>query len=66
MPFIVTGLAYERSLAAFSFMRRHQVWVMRIGGLMLVAIGVLLVTGWWNDAVTWLQVQLVDNSEVSL
>jgi cytochrome c-type biogenesis protein len=66
VPFIVAGLAYEKSLAAFSFVRRHQVWVMRIGGLMLVVIGVLLVTGWWAEAVTWLQVRLVDNSEVSL
>ena len=66
IPFIAAGLAYEKSLAAFSFMRRHQVWVMRIGGLMLVAIGVALVTGWWAEAVTWLQVRLVDKSEVSV
>ena len=66
VPFIVAGLAYEKSLAAFGFVRRHQVWVMRIGGLMLVAIGVALVTGWWAEAVTWLQVRLVSNSEVSV
>ena len=36
---------------------------MRIGGLMLVAVGVLLVTGWWDQVVTWLQVQLVDDFE---
>src|SRR6478752_1776274 len=66
LPFIVTGLAYEKSLAAFSFMRRHQVWVMRVGGLMLVTIGVLLVTGWWAEAVRWLQLRLVDKSEVSV
>ena len=66
LPIIITGLAYEKSLAAFSFMRRHQVWVMRVGGLMLVTIGVLLVTGWWAEAVTWLQVRLVDKSEVSV
>jgi cytochrome c-type biogenesis protein len=28
--------------------RRHQVWVTRAGGVMLVAVGVLLVTGVWD------------------
>ena len=64
LPFIIAGLAYEKSLAAFAWVRRHQVWVMRAGGLMLVVVGVLLVTGWWADAVTWLQVRLVDKAEV--
>ena len=48
LPFIVAGLAYRRMLGAFAFVRRHQVWVIRVGGLMLVAVGVLLVTGWWD------------------
>ena len=37
--------------------RRHQLWVTRLGGLMLVLVGLLLVTGWWDQAVTWLQIQ---------
>jgi cytochrome c-type biogenesis protein len=30
---------------------------------MLVAVGVLLVTGWWDSAVTWLQINLVTSTE---
>ena len=56
----------SRSLGALGFVRRHQLVVMRIGGAMLVAIGVLLVTGWWDRAVQWLQVRLVGGFEVSL
>ena len=66
LPFIVAGLAYRRALGAFGFVRRHQAWVMRVGGLMLVAVGVLLVTGWWDQAVTWLQVNLISDTEVSV
>ena len=62
LPFIAAGLAYEKALMAFGFVRRHQVWVMRAGGLMLVGVGVLLITGWWGDAVGWLQVQLVSDT----
>ncbi|WP_295660246.1 cytochrome c biogenesis CcdA family protein [uncultured Nocardioides sp.] len=64
IPFIVAGLAYRRALGAFAWVRRHQAWVMRAGGLMLVAVGILLVTGWWDDMVTWLQVNLILGTEV--
>jgi cytochrome c-type biogenesis protein len=63
LPFIVAGLAYEKALSAIGWVRRHQVWVMRAGGLMLVGVGVLLLTGWWAEAVSWLQVRLVQDSE---
>jgi cytochrome c-type biogenesis protein len=66
LPFVAAGFAYKRVLGAFGFVRRHQVWVMRIGGLMLVGVGVLLVTGWWDQAVTWLQVRLISDTELSV
>jgi cytochrome c-type biogenesis protein len=63
LPFIAAGVAYRRALGAFGWVRRNQVWVMRAGGAMLVAVGVLLVTGWWDAAVTWLQLNLVSTTE---
>jgi cytochrome c-type biogenesis protein len=48
IPFILLGLAYRRMLGAVRWVRRHQVWITRAGGLMLVAVGVLLLTGWWD------------------
>jgi cytochrome c-type biogenesis protein len=64
LPFIVAGLAYRRALGAFALIRRHQQWVTRVGGVMLVVVGILLVTGWWTEMVTWLQLHLVGNYEV--
>ena len=48
LPFILLGLSYRRTLGAVRWVRRHQEWVTRAGGLMLVAVGLLLVTGWWD------------------
>jgi len=48
LPFIVAALAYRRMLGAIGWVRRHQQWVTRFGGLMLIAVGVLLLTGWWD------------------
>lgn len=66
LPFILAGVFWQRALRALGFIRRHQAWVTRAGGLMLVLVGLALVTGWWDQAVTWLQVQLVDGYEVSV
>ncbi|MCX6398254.1 MAG: sulfite exporter TauE/SafE family protein [Propionibacteriales bacterium] len=48
LPFVVAALAYRRTLGAIGWIRRHQTWVTRAGGLMLIAVGVLLITGWWD------------------
>jgi cytochrome c-type biogenesis protein len=63
---VLAGAAYERMLGAVRWVRRHQAWVMRIGGVMMIAVGVLLITGWWDQAVTWLQIRLVEYNEVAV
>ncbi|KAA1428344.1 cytochrome c biogenesis CcdA family protein [Nocardioides antri] len=66
LPFVVAAVAYRRTLGAVAWVRRHQVWVMRLGGLMLVVIGLLLVTGWWDQAVQWVQLRFVGGFEVAI
>lgn len=55
VPFIVAGLAFRRMLGAVRWVRQHQVWVTRIGGIMLIAVGLLLVTGVWDLWVAYLR-----------
>ena len=64
LPFIAAALAYRRMINAFTVIRRHQVLIMRIGGLMMVLVGILLVTGWWDRIVQWLQLQVVQGFAV--
>ncbi|MDT0442119.1 cytochrome c biogenesis CcdA family protein [Streptomyces johnsoniae] len=56
LPFIVAALAFRRTLGTFGWVKRHYVWVMRLGGGMLVVTGLLLVTGIWGDLVYEMQV----------
>ncbi len=55
LPFIAVALAFRRVLGAFGWVKRHYTWVMRIGGGMMVALGVLLVTGLWDSWMSGLQ-----------
>ena len=49
IPFLLTAVAFRRALGAFAIVKRHYALVMRIGGLMLVVVGLLLVSGLWED-----------------
>ena len=48
VPFVLTGLAFKRALGAFEAVKRHYALVMRIGGGLLVLVGLLLVSGLWE------------------
>ena len=56
VPFVLTALAYRRALGAFAFVRRHRVWVTTAGGVLLISIGVLLVSGLWDTVTIHLRV----------
>ncbi len=56
LPFVVLAVAFSRLAGAVSFLRRHSLVIMRVGGVLLVLVGVLLVTGLWNDLTVWLRV----------
>lgn len=55
IPFVLAAVAFRKALGAFSWVKRHYVWVMRIGGIMMIATGVLLVTGAWDALVQQMQ-----------
>jgi cytochrome c-type biogenesis protein len=55
VPFVVTAVAFRKALGAFGWVKRHYVWVMRIGGTMMIVTGVLLLTGAWDRLVSEMQ-----------
>ena len=56
IPFIALGLLIDRAAGATAFIRRHYGVIMRVGGGMLVLVGVLLVSGLWLNFTIWLRV----------
>ena len=55
IPFLIVAFAFQRGVTVFGWARRHARLITRIGGLMLIAVGVLEVTGAWASAIQWLQ-----------
>jgi cytochrome c-type biogenesis protein len=55
IPFIVAALAIDRFLAVFARYRGAMKWVNRVGGVLLIVIGLLLVTNYFTVLASWLQ-----------
>jgi cytochrome c-type biogenesis protein len=48
IPFVVAGVAFRRALGAFAVVKRHYSIVIWTGAALLIAVGVLLLTGEWT------------------
>jgi len=51
VPFVAGALALRRALGVFAVVKRHYALVTRVGGFMLVAVGVALLTGAWTEMI---------------
>lgn len=56
LPFILIGVTFRRAAGAMSFFRRHTVVIMRIGGISMAVIGLLLLTGQWDEITIQLRI----------
>lgn len=45
IPFILTALAFSRMTTAFNVVKRHYQAIVAVGGVILIAMGVLILTG---------------------
>lgn len=65
LPFIALALWIERSRAVLAWLRRRRALLMRLGGALLVVLGLLLVTGLWSR-ITGLMQGWVDSYWVAI
>jgi cytochrome c-type biogenesis protein len=49
LPFILIAVGVRRAAGAIDWVKQHYALIMRIGGGMLVLLGLLLVTGLWGE-----------------
>ncbi|WP_084505573.1 cytochrome c biogenesis CcdA family protein [Nocardia harenae] len=64
LPFVVLAFGSAGALRGVGWLRRNSRTIQLIGGILLVAVGVALVTGAWDQFVAWVRDAFV--SEVTL
>lgn len=55
LPFLAVGLAMERGLGAFAWARRNARAIQVVGGVCLILLGLVLVSGLWGDLMATLR-----------
>ncbi|MBY8855573.1 cytochrome c biogenesis CcdA family protein [Nocardia sp. CA2R105] len=55
LPFVILAFGSASALRGVGWLRRHSRTIQVIGGILLVAVGIALVTGMWDQFVGWVR-----------
>jgi cytochrome c-type biogenesis protein len=55
LPFVLAALGVHRAFTVFGFARRHARRVMQVGGVLLIIVGLMQVSGVWTSMIASLQ-----------
>jgi cytochrome c-type biogenesis protein len=55
IPFVLLAFGSARAVAGLGWLRRHSRAIQIFGGALLIVVGAALVSGVWNDFVSWLR-----------
>jgi cytochrome c-type biogenesis protein len=55
IPFVLLAFGSASAVAGLDWLRRHTRALQIVGGVLLIAVGVALVSGGWNDFVSWVR-----------
>ena len=58
VPFLLVAWGMGRGVSTLAWARKHRLGIQRVGGAVLILIGVLLMTGLWTDLMSWIQAAL--------
>jgi cytochrome c-type biogenesis protein len=64
IPFVLLAFGSARAVQGLGWLRRHTRGIQIFGGVLLILVGAALVTGLWNDFVSWVRDAFV--SDVTL
>ncbi|RSM65839.1 cytochrome C biogenesis protein ResC [Amycolatopsis sp. WAC 01376] len=66
VPFLLIAVGARWAVRATDWLRRHGRQVQIFGGVLLMIVGVLLVTGLWGDMIGWIRNTLVNDLRLPL
>jgi cytochrome c-type biogenesis protein len=65
IPFVIAAVAFGRLTRALDWVRAHQRALTVFGGGLMIALGLLLVTGWWDTLIIELRSR-IGSGEIAL
>lgn len=66
IPFILLALGSGWAVNGFGWLRRHTRAIQVFGGVLLIAVGLALLTGLWNDFISWVRDSFVSDARLPI
>lgn len=66
LPFVLMAALWERAGKANDWLRKHRRAINVVGGVLLIVVGLLMLTGVWEQVVVWLQLHLINGFKVAI
>ncbi len=66
LPFILMAALWEKASSVSDWLRGRRRGIRALGGVMLLIVGLLMVTGLWESIVVWLQINLISTFRVAI
>jgi cytochrome c-type biogenesis protein len=66
VPFVLLAFGSARAVQGLGWLRRHARAMQIFGGVLLILVGAALVTGVWNDFVSWVRDAFVSDARLPI
>jgi cytochrome c-type biogenesis protein len=66
IPFVLLAFGSARAVQGLGWLRRHARAIQILGGLLLILVGAALLTGVWNDFVSWVRDAFVSDARLPI
>lgn len=66
IPFVLLAFGSARAVQGLGWLRRHTRAIQIFGGVLLIVVGLALVTGLWNDFVSWVRDAFVSDTRLPI
>jgi cytochrome c-type biogenesis protein len=66
IPFVLLAFGSARAVQGLGWLRRHTRAIQIFGGVLLIMVGAALVTGLWNDFVSWVRDAFVTDARLPI
>ncbi|MGB3302589.1 cytochrome c biogenesis CcdA family protein [Gordonia sp. (in: high G+C Gram-positive bacteria)] len=64
IPFVLLAFSSAWAVRSLTFVRRHARTIQIVGGVFLILVGIMLVTGWWTEFIDWIRFAFISNVEL--
>jgi cytochrome c-type biogenesis protein len=66
IPFVLLAFGSARAVQGLTWLRRHSRAIQVFGGVLLMLVGAALVSGFWNDFVSWVRDAFVSDARLPI